>query len=401
MADHVVAYACGFETGSLLEAHHIDGGALFSAPAACFSLVTPSGALMQGGYMLQIDYSAGIGSLTRNLSMGAMQSAGGLGFDIEFLANAANADNHIIGVDSNSLSGWFLQRRVSDQKLIIAAYDGTEVAIVSANAYTSGQYHIQVRRETGAVLMRIYDSSLSLVEDLYSTSPPGAGSSHNTLRIGQVAGSPTAGKYYLDNIYVIRGGGAWPPLHPTFEAHSVNADSVNDTGIFTSAAGADATPNEYQMIDEIPPVRTDYLYKNASDLASRTQLYAHAGFGLGTPEFITVGVVNLWERVNTTGTQVVASQIRLSATTLTHPSSGQTVALAPGARYEAPAFWTEKPGGGDWAAADVDNALPGHRFFRFGGSATDLRAHQILMYVIYGDDAELITLTGMQNPIVG
>lgn len=405
MADHIPLFACGWETGSVLEANHRDGAAPVSVPA-CFSVVAAAGTLMQGSYMLEIDYSATAGSMSRSLTESGSPTtpAKGLGFDIEFVTNGANADNIIIGIDNNNLSGFFLRRRVSDQKLEVSSYDGVTVAFTSANAYTSGEYHIQIRAETGAMFMRIYDSTLSLVEDLSASVTGLVTGSLETLRIGQVAGAPTAGKYNLDNVYVIKTV-AWPPLHPTFEAHSVNADSVDDaTNIWAGDTGANATPNEYQRIDEIPPntATPDYLYKSTSSGVQAEQFYAHAGFGLGTPEFITVGVVNLWSREGTSGTHGVASQVRLAGVDL--PSAGITlINTTTGYRYEAPGFWITDPSGNDWTAANVDAALPGQKMFRFGGAAaTDLRCHQILMYVVYGDDAEVVNYSlGTMQVIAG
>lgn len=396
MADHVPTYACGWETGLVREVNHVDLGPSLTTPA-CMTVVAAAGTLMQGSYMLNIDYTAARGSTTRNLSMGAA-SSGAIGFDIEFVSDV-DQDAGIIAVDNGNLNGWFLRKQASDQKLIICDQNNV-VKLTSANAYTTGEFHIQVKWTPRTVEMRIYDSTLSLDEELSVFFIQSASS---TLRLGHVSGTePTEGEFNMDNIYVIKTAGAWPPIHPTFEALPVNSGpgSDNSTAIFESSSGADDSTGEWEMLDEIPPTitgTTDYVYKNTGGIGAAAQYYGHAGFGLGTPEFITVGVVNLWERANT-ATAAVTARIKLSTSTLFNGTGSFNTAN--GFRYEHPGFWITKPGGGDWAAADVDNALPGHGILNFTGG-TQIRGHQLIIYAIYGDDVELDRLTMPYRTMVG
>lgn len=396
--NHDVAYACGFESGSPWEAVQIltGGNPPTAMPANCTvtSLpgTPPSGT---GSYCLKVDNSSTSGGITTYMPMGNARN-GSLGFWWYPETNPSTVHNQIVGVDNGSLSGWFLWWRTSDQKLSIGTYDFGTTYLTSSSAYAGGGsaawYYIQVQWRTGSLSLRIYDSTLTLNESEINVHwPTDVNYGGQALRWAQTAGNPSAGVFYIDNMYVIRNGDKWAPLNPTFAANVPNSGpgADNNTVIYMSGSSSDDSTNEYTMIDELPAGTSDYLYINSPGFSVRTQYYGHAGSLVsGTPAFITVGVTSYWQRSGTPTSTAVQSRLKDSSGTQNIPTAGFGLVIAQSGYVYYSGWWTSDSAGSDWTASEVNsNARPGHGMFHFGGSAGDLKCHQTVIYAVYGDDA--------------
>lgn len=410
-ATHQCELLCGPAAGDLLEVARlcstdaVTGHSIVATPVGAPAEITC-------GYVHQFDATATALSLLRDFPNGANPAGCASGW-VNLLVAPLTQNVGIVGVDNNALSGWFLYQRVSDNKLELGDYIFTPY-LTAASAY-SGWVYWQVRWDVTAqrVHLRLYTlvaGTLTLQEDL-SAVWADAPSSMNTLRFGQIAGAPTAGTWQLANLYVLRGGGLWGPLNPTFKAHAINAGpgADNSTSIVPGVtqdgmtAGTDDSTNEWKLNDAIPPDHTNrYLRNMVKSVSFKEQMHGHAASLIsGSPAFIAVGVMNKFWGDSTL--HQFRSLIKLSATVargltgvITNKSA---IATASVWAFEYGYFSTNDPSGAAWTSANFDSARPGYGSFMnvTGGEG---RIAQCIVYAVYGADAVPVGPSNIRNTVM-
>lgn len=257
--------------------------------------------------------------------------------------NDTTNDGNRVGWSSGAtVLGW---ASLEDSTLAWTIVVNGAVVDTSASTASIGTWHsllIHVKLDAAVGFVRVYvdgDLGTAVAEFNGNTDPTAAGTADSFyLRLQGSSGTRLANLVAMD---------------PTDATGVVDENKLLNVGIKGLAPDADGTYSAwtpdtgvvgYTQIDEAPPDDADFV--EASAVGQRSTFSMST---VGTPSSV---VAAKWcSRIRRQGT-VAGTQVQITRR-LAATDYDEAAVAAPGAGFVFD-LWDEKPGGGDWTAADID-----------------------------------------------